>query len=70
MIVSPTVFLWWCTLMVVGVAGAWVIVEVFRLKKVLGEDLSRPTVRDRLFGSLIGLAVGIIGVAGAIRYHL
>jgi hypothetical protein len=70
MIVSELVFIWFCTIMSAGVAGAWTIVEVFRLKRVLGEDLSRPIVRDRLFGSLIGLAVGIIGVTGAIRYHL
>ena len=70
MIVSQVAFIWFCTIMSAGVAGAWVIVEVFRLKKVFGEDWSRPIVRDRLFGSLIGLAVGILGVTGAIRYHL
>ena len=70
MIVSQVVFIWFCTIMSAGVAGAWTIVEVFRLNRVLREDLSRPVVRDRLFGSLIGLAVGVIGVLGAVRYHL
>jgi len=70
MIVSQHVFIWWCTVMTVGVAGTWVFVEVFRLRRVLREDLSRPVVRDRLFGSLVGLAVGILGVLGMVRYHL
>lgn len=70
MIVSQHVFIWWCTIMTAGVAGSWFFVELFRLNRVLREDLSRPTVRDRLFGSLIGLAVGLIGVLGMVRYHL
>ena len=70
MIVSQHVFIWFCTIMTAGVAGTWCFVELFRLRTVLRADLSRRTVRDRLFGSLIGLAVGVIGVLGMVRYHL
>jgi hypothetical protein len=69
-IVSATVFAWFCTIMTVGVSGAWVLVEIFRVRRLLRDDLSRPIVRDRLFGTLIGFAVGIIGVLGMVRYHL
>lgn len=70
MIVSQTVFVWFCTVMTVGGAGSWLLVEIYRLTKLLREDRSRPVIRDRLFGTLIGFAVGIIGVVGMIRYHL
>jgi hypothetical protein len=70
MIVSHSAFIWFCTIMTAGLAGAWVFVDIFRLRNVVREDMSRPVVRDRLFGSLIGLAVSIAGLIGMFRYHL
>lgn len=70
MIVSHHAFIWFCTIMTVGLAGTWVFVDLWRLRNVVREDLSRAIVRDRLFGSLIGLAVSIAGIIGMVRYHL
>ena len=70
MIVSHHAFIWFCTIMTVGLAGTWVFVDLFRLRNVVREDRSNPVVRDRLFGSLIGLAVSIAGIIGMLRYHL
>jgi hypothetical protein len=69
-IVSHHAFIWFCTIMTVGLAGTWVFVDLWRLRNVVREDLSRPVVRDRLFGSLIGLAVSVAGILGMLRYHL
>ena len=70
MIVSHEAFIWFCTILTLGVAAPWVFVDLWRLRNVVREDMSRPVVRDRLFGSLIGLAVSIAGVLGMVRYHL
>jgi hypothetical protein len=70
MIVSQAAFIWFCTIVTVGIAVPWVFVDLYRLRRTLREDRSRPVVRDRLFGSLVGLAVGVLGVVGMVRYHL
>jgi len=70
MIVSNEVFIWFCTIMTLGIAIGWLPVETMRLKRYLTGDLSRPVIRDRLFGSLAGFAVCIVGIVGMLRYHL
>lgn len=67
MIVSPAYFLWFCTALVAGTAGSWLIVDIVRLRRALPEG---KKAHDRIFGSIIGLIVAAIGIIGVLRYHL
>jgi hypothetical protein len=69
-IVSDYQFIWFCTFLTVSVAVVWLFVDSWRLVRTLREDLSSAAVRDRMFGSLTGLAVAVIGIVGMLRYHL
>jgi len=67
---SQAAFGWVVTALTGGVAGVWGVVDVIRLRRALREDRRQPVVRDRIFGSVIGLAISALGVTGAILYHL
>lgn len=68
MIVSHQHFMYFVTAMVVGVGVAWTIVDSIRLRRALREDTADPIVRDRIFGSLVGIAVCVWGILGALAY--
>jgi len=70
MLVSQTHFLWFITLMTISLAGGWIVVEIGRLRRALADDRRDPVVRDRIFGSIIGLMICVVGVVGSIAYHL
>ena len=70
MIVSQALYLWWITAMVGGLGLAWAVVDTVRLRRALKDDPTDPIVRDRIFGSIIGLCCAAIGIIGAVQYHL
>ena len=70
MIVSHDTFMAAVSVTTVGVAGAWVVVDVLRLRRVLRERPRTGWVRDRIFGSLVGISTGLIGIGGIALYHL
>ncbi len=65
LIVSPRDFQWFVTLITGGAAAYWIVIDSLRLRRALRDDTARPSVKDRVFGSLIGLAIGVIGIVGA-----
>jgi hypothetical protein len=65
LIISPRDFQWFVTLLTGGVAAYWIVVDSLRLRGALRDDTSRPSVKDRIFGSIVGLAIGVIGILGA-----
>lgn len=67
--VSHDTYMLTCALITGVVAGYWVIIDSVRLRRALGEDKTDLVVRDRIFGSLIGIAVGMIGVFGSLNYY-
>jgi hypothetical protein len=69
-IASHAVFMWVCTFLVAGLSGGWFVLDVFRLRQVLREGPASVAFHDRVFGSIIGLICGVIGVTGAVLYHL
>ena len=70
MIVSHSIYVLIVTMLVGAVAASWVIVDVIRLRRALRDDRRDPLVRDRIFGSVIGIVIGLFGVVGTVRYHL
>jgi hypothetical protein len=69
-LISAVAFGWLMTALVVGVSGSWIIVDIVRLRRALRDDTARPSVRDRVFGSVMGIVIGSIGVGGALLHHL
>lgn len=69
MIVSADYFIWFVTAMVFGVSASWLVVDSIRLIHALRDGRAAHDRHDRIFGSIIGLIVAFIGVAGALNYH-
>ena len=78
-LVPQRAFLWFCTIMTGGVAGWWFCMDAVRMRghlralkaaKVAGatDAAAIATLRDQIFGSTIGMVIGLIGVAGVIMY--
>ncbi len=68
-LVSPTVFAWIVTGLTGGVAGAWFVYDSINLIRARRADGGDPLVRDRRFGYMVGLVIGIGGVLGCLRFH-
>jgi hypothetical protein len=68
-IVSHETFRWILTGLTGGLAGSWVIYDSINLLRLRGADFSDPLARDRRFGYLIGIAIGLVGVIGCLLFH-
>lgn len=69
-LVSHDVYMTTAMVATAGVAGWWVIVDALRLRRSLREQPRTAWVRDRIFGSIVGIATGVVGVGGIVLYHL
>lgn len=67
-IVSTTVFEWFMSSVTGGVAAYWIGIDSYRLRKALREDRRELAVRDRIFGSSMGILIGFVGVAGVLLH--
>jgi uncharacterized protein YacL len=66
-------FDWFCSALTFVVAASWIVVDIVRMRRALRDRASggsTPEIRDRVFGSVIGLIVGAIGVTGVLLFHL
>jgi hypothetical protein len=68
-IVSHEVYEWFLSALTGGVGGYWAVVDSFRLRRALRDDRTDLVVRDRIFGSGLGIVVGLVGVVGVIIHH-
>jgi hypothetical protein len=62
-------FQWFVTLSTGGAAVYWLAIDSLRLRKAMQDDRARPTVKDRIFGSIVGLVIAGIGILGAYLGH-
>jgi hypothetical protein len=67
MIVPEQYFLWFISTMVAGLAVGWMIVDIVRLRRALAEG---KDAHDRIFGSIMGLVMAILGLIGVLKHHL
>ena len=51
------------------VAAYWIVIDSVRLIRALRDDRKDPAVKDRIFGSVIGLIIGAVGVFGSLNYY-
>jgi hypothetical protein len=68
-LMSPNAFKWFITFLTFGLAGTWVVYDSFNLVRTRNHDRTDPVVRDKHFGYVIGVFVGVVGVIGCLRFH-
>jgi hypothetical protein len=59
-------------LMTGGVASYWIAIDSVRLRRALvayRQDRANLGLRDRVFGSMLGILVGFVGLFGALSYY-
>lgn len=66
---SSSVFYGIVTFLTGGIGGVWVLYDAFNLARIRNADGRDPLIRDRRFGYVVGMLVGIIGVAGCLRFY-
>ncbi|HUJ59312.1 MAG TPA: hypothetical protein VLX92_12490 [Kofleriaceae bacterium] len=69
-ILSARGFDWFITAVVGGTAAAWLVYDAINLARARRADRRDPIVRDRHFGYVMGMIIGLIGVIGVLRHHL
>jgi hypothetical protein len=68
-LMSPSAFKWFITFLTGGLASAWFIYDSINLIRTRNADRRDPIVRDKHFGYVMGIVIGIIGVVGCLRFH-
>lgn len=68
-IVSQSFFEWIVTAATGGFSGAWILWDTRNLVKLRNADRSDAIVRDKHFGYLMGIVMGVIGILGCLRFH-
>jgi hypothetical protein len=69
-LMSPNAFHWVLIALTGLVAGAWAVYDTRNLVKTRAADLGDPLVRDKRFGYLMGILIGVTGVIGCVAYHV
>jgi len=71
-IMSLTAFRWFLTILTGGLAGTWLVYDTISLIRLRARGDHRkndPVVHDKVFGYLMGMIIGAIGVWGCLRFH-
>jgi hypothetical protein len=69
MLVSPATFMTAVNVTTISACTWWIAVDSLRLRRSLREQPRTGWVRDRIFGSIIGISTGLIGLVGQAIYH-
>ena len=68
---TPQVFLWLASAILLGfllIPLAAIFIRAIP-SGALGDALSDPVIRDKHFGYVMGIAIGVIGVLGCLKFH-
>jgi ABC-type nickel/cobalt efflux system permease component RcnA len=68
-VMSPVAFKWLLTALTGVLATAWLIYDTRNLIVTRNADRTDAVVRDKHFGYVIGILIGIVGVLGCLRFH-
>lgn len=68
-LISPTAFKWVLTFLVGSLASAWLVYDTINLIRTRKLDRSDAVVRDKHFGYVMGMVIGIVGVYGCLMFH-
>jgi hypothetical protein len=69
-LVSADTFKWILTILT-GIGSTWALFDIIYISRLVRgrADTRDPLVRDKYFGYAIGIAIGLLGFAGILRYH-
>lgn len=67
-LVSPAFYKWFITAISL-ILTVWAFYDVVRLWRLRRENFRDPLVRDKLWGYVLGVAMGILTIVGVLRYH-
>lgn len=68
-IVDVNAFKWFLTIMTGVLAGVWVLYDLRNLIVTRKLDRADPIVRDRHFGYVMGIVIGLVGVIGSLKFN-
>ena len=68
-LVSADAFKWFLTALTGGLAGVWFVYDAINLARTRHADRKNPVVRDKHFGYVMGMIIGVIGIVGCLRFH-
>lgn len=68
-LMSPNGFKWFLTILTGGLAGVWFFYDSYNLFRTRNLDRNDAVVRDKHFGYVMGILIGIVGVVGCLRFH-
>ncbi len=66
---SASTFAWFLTALTGGLAGTWLVYDAVNLVRTRKADRSDPIVRDKHFGYVIGMTIGVVGVFGCLKFQ-
>ena len=69
MIVSNVAFMWFYTAMILALVIAAGARDAIVLVRLMREKDYTPAVKDRVFGSVMGLLLCAVGFGGVIKFH-
>ena len=52
-----------------GVAGGWLIHDLVLLARHRGAGRRDPLVGDQVFGYVMGIVIGVVGLVGTLRFN-
>ena len=61
----------WIMTILTGLGATWALVDIIYVTRLVrsGADSNDPLTKDKYFGYAIGIAIGLLGFAGILRYH-
>jgi hypothetical protein len=68
-LMTASQFKWFLTILTGGLAGVWLLYDLWNLSRLRGKDKADPIVADKRFGFLIGILIGVVGCVGVLRFH-
>jgi len=68
-VMSDIAFKWFITFLTGGLAASWFVYDTINLLRLRGADGGDPLVRDKRFGYVMGLVIGVVGIIGCLRFH-
>lgn len=66
---TATQFGWFLTALTGGLAGTWLVHDAICLVRTRKADRSDPVMRDKHFGYVIGIMIGVVGVLGCLMFQ-
>jgi hypothetical protein len=67
-LIPDVTFRWLLTILTLA-GCTWALYDVLRLARLPRASTSDPLLGDKRFGYWVGIAVGLLGIAGVLKFH-